>query len=332
MGQPRFAVIVPVHNKERHVVRSLQSVLNQTLAPDEIIVVDDASTDGSMAALRLMPGADRITFLRRSEPGPGGYAGRNLGIETARAEWIAFLDADDIWETGHLASMAAAVTRAGEGPACIFTGYEFVEPAGYRRKDWFSRGGRDFAVYQSTQMLDFWLEGGCPLWTGAVAIKRAHLLKVGMFPAGKARRGGDRDLWLRTMVTTQCIHTGAVTAQYRRDADNMLTRAESFSVRQRVQDTVEELAPNVEPVLAERLRRIANREVFQYAFKAWKGGAPITNPMLEGFTVSANPARYALIRAMRIIPMPISQERREKVRAILARLRKRKHGSSAHVG
>lgn len=331
MGQARFAVVVPVHNKERHAVRSLESVLAQTLVPAEIIVIDDASTDGSIAALRAMPGADRITFLRRDEPGPGGYAGRNLGIETATAEWIAFLDADDIWEPDHLETIAQAIDRAGARPACIFTGYTFVEPAGFQAKDWFSRTGRNFQVFQPAQMLDFWLKGGCPLWTGAVAIKRKHLLDVGMFPAGKARRGGDRDLWLRTMVTTQCIHSGHVTAQYRRDADNMLTRAESFSVRQRVQDTVVELLPTVTPDLAERLRRISNREVFQYSVKAWKGGAPITDPMLEGFAVSANPGRYALIRLMRAVPMPISQARREKVRAVLARLRKRKHGGAAHV-
>jgi succinoglycan biosynthesis protein ExoO len=168
MARTRFAVIVPVHNKERHAARSIDSILAQTLSPDEIIVIDDASTDGSIAAVRSVD-QGRVTYLRRKEPGPGGYAARNLGIEAASAEWIAFLDADDSWAPDHLATIAAAIDRAGPTAGCIFTGYEFLEPAGYRAKDWFSRSHPGFAVYDAHAMLEFWLEGGCPLWTGAVA-------------------------------------------------------------------------------------------------------------------------------------------------------------------
>lgn len=327
MSQPTITVVVPVHNKERHAAESLRSILTQSSAAEEIIIVDDASSDKSMVILRGVAG-DRARFLRREEPGPGGYAARNLGIEESTAEWIAFLDADDTWRADHLASIRAAIARSPAGPACVFTGYMFREPAGYEVADWFSRPGRDGAVFSPEQMLDFWLEGGCPLWTGAVAIRRDLLLRLGGFPAGLARRGGDRDLWLRTMVATPCIYTGEVTATYHRDADNMLTKAESFSVRQRVQDTVAEAVPGAAPEIAGRLRRIANREVFQYARKAWKGGAPITEPMIRDFAIRADPGKYALIRALRLVPMPFSQGTRDRVRGVLAQLRKRRHRSA----
>lgn len=327
MSQPTITVVVPVHNKERHASESLRSILAQNSPAEEIIIVDDASSDNSIAILKEVAGG-RARFLQRDEPGPGGYAARNLGIEQATGEWIAFLDADDTWQLGHLASIRAAIASAPAGPACVFTGFMFREPAEYEVADWFSRAGREGTVFAPTQMLDFWLEGGCPLWTGAVAIRRDLLLRLGAFPAGLARRGGDRDLWLRTIVATPCIYTGEITATYHRDADNMLTKAESFSVRQRVQDTVLEAALAAPPEIAWRLRRIANREVFQYARKAWKGGAPITEPMIRDFAVRADPGKYALIRALKLVPMPFSQTTRERVRRVLAWMRKRRYRSA----
>ena len=323
VADPSFAVVVPVYNKERHAARAMQSILAQSDPPDEIIIIDDASSDDSIPILRAHAN-ERVVFLERSEPGPGGYAARNLGIETARSEWIAFLDADDVWTPDHLATMKAAIRRAGAGPACVFAGYEYLEPSGLRVKDWFCASHRDHAVYSTERMLDEWLAGGCPIWTGAVAIRRDTLLDTGMFPAGLCRRGGDRDLWLRTILATSCIYTGAVTATYHRDADNMLTRVEVFTTRQRMLDTIEEELPAAPHGVARRLKRIFNREVFKYVFKAWKDGARITRPMTEGFFTTLSPIKYTSIKLMTWLPFPISQEIRRHVRESRAAFRKRR--------
>ncbi|TVV73605.1 glycosyltransferase family 2 protein, partial [Sphingomonas solaris] len=100
---PAFAVVVPLHDKGRHIERALRSIAAQTLAPAEIIVIDDASTDDGPGIVAAFPG---VRLLRRSEPGPGGYAARNLGMREAAAPWIAFLDADDAWAPEHLATLA----------------------------------------------------------------------------------------------------------------------------------------------------------------------------------------------------------------------------------
>lgn len=305
MSGPRFSVVVPVHNKERHVARAMRSILDQTQAPHEIILIDDASSDGSIAMLRSMAD-DRTMFLRRDEPGPGGYAARNLGIERATGDWIAFLDADDYWLPDHLASLAAALAHAGEMPGCVFAGYRFQEPSGPGARDWYSGSGRGYGLHPTPAMLDLWLEGGCPLWTGAVAIRRATLIDAGLFPAGLARRGGDRDLWLRTMLRTPCVATGAVTAIYCRDADNMLTKAETFSFRQRILDTIATELPGADAAIAARLRRIYDREVFQYALKAWKSGVPVTPAMTRGFYAADDRPRAALIALMRAVPLPFA--------------------------
>ena len=89
-----FSVIIPVGNKAPHLDRSINSVLNQSFKDFELILIDDATTDGSAAKLAGFTDY-RIRLLKRSQPGPGGYAARNLGIKESRTNWIAFLDADD---------------------------------------------------------------------------------------------------------------------------------------------------------------------------------------------------------------------------------------------
>src|SRR5690554_2524745 len=101
---PFFSVVIPVYNKEPHIARSINSVLNQSFQDVELIIVCDPSTDNSNAEVAKFTDP-RIRVFHRDEPGPGGYAARNLGIKEAKAEWIAFLDADDEWYLDHLAEM-----------------------------------------------------------------------------------------------------------------------------------------------------------------------------------------------------------------------------------
>jgi glycosyltransferase involved in cell wall biosynthesis len=86
-------VIIPTFNCRQWVREAIDSALNQTLAPAQVIVVDDGSTDGTTAHL-----ADYRTRIRTlSQPNQGVAAARNRGLASAGTEWIAFLDADDVW-------------------------------------------------------------------------------------------------------------------------------------------------------------------------------------------------------------------------------------------
>jgi glycosyltransferase involved in cell wall biosynthesis len=95
-------VVIPVFNGERFLAEALRSILAQTLPPDEIIVVDDGSTDGSAA---LAAQFARVLVLRQSNRGAG--AALNLGTRHARGDLLAFLDADDRWLPGKLAAQVA---------------------------------------------------------------------------------------------------------------------------------------------------------------------------------------------------------------------------------
>jgi glycosyltransferase involved in cell wall biosynthesis len=91
--KPRVSVIVPVYNAERTIERTLRSVLDQQFDACEIIAVDDGSTDSSFSMLNAYH--DQVTTLRQPNRGPG--AARNAGAKVAAGEYLAFLDADDVW-------------------------------------------------------------------------------------------------------------------------------------------------------------------------------------------------------------------------------------------
>jgi glycosyltransferase involved in cell wall biosynthesis len=90
---PTVTVVIPVFNGQRFIGEAIRSVLAQTFHDVEIIVVDDGSTDGTASVVRRFIPA--VSYYRQENSGAG--VARNLGVSAARGEWIAFLDADDLW-------------------------------------------------------------------------------------------------------------------------------------------------------------------------------------------------------------------------------------------
>jgi len=101
-NQPTISVIIPVYNGERYLAEALASVLAQRVAANEILVVDDGSTDGSAAVAHRFP-----TVRYQWQPQAGASAARNHGVELAQSELFAFLDADDLWLPDKLAHQLA---------------------------------------------------------------------------------------------------------------------------------------------------------------------------------------------------------------------------------
>ena len=87
------SVVIPVYNGEKYLSEAIESVLRQTVAPAEIIVVDDGSTDGTEQVAKKY--ASAIRYI--SQPNRGSGAARNAGTSQSIGDFLAFLDADDVW-------------------------------------------------------------------------------------------------------------------------------------------------------------------------------------------------------------------------------------------
>ena len=269
----RFAVVVPLYNKRPHIGRALSSIFAQTEAPAEIFVVDDASTDGGLDEV-VRYRDERLKILRRPEPGPGGYAARNMAVLRAQSDWVAFLDADDAWEPDHLATIAAAIAQAAAPRlACVFTGYSNIWPDGRKEPDRYTGqvGRAGTSALDFPALLNAWLDlKECPIWTSAAAFRRQALIDAGLFPAGRCVRGGDKDLWLRVARNAEVLAAPGTTAIYHRDATNMVTRKSSTDARHCLCETIVAMLRNATDPERPLLKRLFNQEVYQYALYAAK--------------------------------------------------------------
>jgi glycosyltransferase involved in cell wall biosynthesis len=110
-----MSCIVPVYNGARFLGEALDSILAQTMPPAEIIVIDDGSTDDSAATAERY--ASRIRYVRQQNAGPA--AARNHGLRVAGADWLCFLDADDIWHREKLERQARALEANSQSGICL---------------------------------------------------------------------------------------------------------------------------------------------------------------------------------------------------------------------
>ncbi|ADK83330.1 glycosyl transferase family 2 [Sediminispirochaeta smaragdinae DSM 11293] len=218
-----FSVVIPVYNKRPHIHRAIASVLNQTYTDFELLIIDDASTDGSKAEIENFSDS-RIRKFSRAEPGPGGYAARNLGIREARSEWIAFLDADDQWNPEFLETIADLIQFFPRVHCCC-AHYDSMEVNG-KKYEWpygkkYKKNGKHVIGFLT------YMKETCarrsPLWTSVVVVRKELFRRVGMFPEGRCRRGGDSDLWLRIVRNTDVAWSPYIGATYYRNSVNMVT-------------------------------------------------------------------------------------------------------------
>ena len=111
---PLVSVVIPTYNRADTVRRSIDSALQQSYRPIEIIVVDDGSTDATRDVLKEY--GDRILFIHQENGGPS--VARNTGVGLARGEFIAFLDSDDTWSPSKIVRQVGLLLAGGERVVC----------------------------------------------------------------------------------------------------------------------------------------------------------------------------------------------------------------------
>src|ERR1700744_1801496 len=115
-----MSAIVPTYNRASYVGRAIDSILEQSVQPDEIIVVDDGSTDGTSSMLRSRYG-ERLHIIQQVNEGVS--SARRRGIQASSCDWIAFLDSDDEWLPGRLEAMTQAARQLDAEGGRLFWGF-----------------------------------------------------------------------------------------------------------------------------------------------------------------------------------------------------------------
>ncbi len=187
-----ISVIIPAYNAEEYIGRAIDSVLAQTHQPDEIIVVDDGSTDNTAEVIRSY--SSRVHYI--GQENGGASVARNTGIEAATGQWIAFLDADDEWVPEKL-SMQIEHLRCNSDLVWTHSNY-FVRSAVDNKQTVAFAGVRYESLLRGSGYFEDYLDVHVGLWirTSTAVIKREILVDTGLFWVGQMW-GQDTDMFLR---------------------------------------------------------------------------------------------------------------------------------------
>jgi GT2 family glycosyltransferase len=215
---PSVSICIPAFKAERHLPETLASVRAQTFADWELVVTEDGSRDGTERIVRefaaTVPQPVRYT---RHDPNRGLPATRNAGIAAARGEWIALLDADDVWLPDHLAGLVHA--RDG-GADLVFAGSRIFEDGTGTEL-----GLRDASPETLGAPARSLFTGKLVIQPSAVLLRRSLVERVGGFdPAYPVCN--DVEFWLRLLSAgARLVHSGRATCRYRKHAGAMSHRS-----------------------------------------------------------------------------------------------------------
>lgn len=220
-----ISVVIPLFNKEAEIGRGLGSVIGQTRAPADIVVIDDGSTDAGAARVAQFDDA-RIRLIQ--QPNRGAAAARNRGIAEATGEWIAFLDADDEWKPGFLATLTELAARF-PAAGLYAAGCDIVEAEGrvvaqrYQGVPTDGDGGRLPDFFASMTRYP-------PVNSSNTLCRHAIFDDVGGFPEGEPL-AEDWDMWTRIALRRPVGYHPRVEAIYHTGAPNRTVTTRSFTDR-----------------------------------------------------------------------------------------------------
>jgi glycosyltransferase involved in cell wall biosynthesis len=265
-----FDIAMPLYNKAEFVGQAIEGVLGQTFSDWRLFVVDDGSTDGGAAVADSFRDP-RIRVLRQANAGPG--VSRNTAIAAGSADWVALLDADDLWRPDHLAELASL--RRVADAVLIGTAFQRWDGRAPARR----REGA--ASRRLIRYFDEVARGRLPFFTSSAAFSRAAMAAVGPFQPASV--GEDTDLWARLALhgpvaasskqtVLYRVGTGGLTEQYvgggTKDADEMELEDIALPVA-----TMVRRLPHIEDAALRRdVGRYIDYEVGVAAFHALRAG------------------------------------------------------------
>jgi glycosyltransferase involved in cell wall biosynthesis len=213
--------------------RAIKSVLSQSVSPEEIIVIDDGSTDGGGDVVRALNNS-RIKLIRQENQGVS--AARNGGISEAEGDLIAFLDADDAWEPRFLEVILGLREKYPEAGAYA-TAYRIIRPDGTEKQLQF----KFRLTNQGEGLIENYFRAALffPVWTSAVATPKKVLEEIGGFHHCEIQEE-DVDAWLRIALRYSIAWSSEQLAIYYQNAENRSLGFKRWSAEPRISLTARE--------------------------------------------------------------------------------------------
>lgn len=205
--RPAVSVVIPLFDKAATIERAVRSVLAQTHQDFELVVVDDGSTDGGGAVVRAI-GDPRVRLVEQQNRGVS--AARNAGVERARAELLAFLDADDEWEPEFLETVFT-LRRRFPAAGVFATGYR-IRRGGHVQTNILRGLPRGFEAGVIPDYFAVAARSDPPLCSSAVAMTREAIEGIGGFPQA-ITSGEDLLTWARLAARHELAYSRAAKAQ-----------------------------------------------------------------------------------------------------------------------
>lgn len=205
-ADPDVSVVIPAYNAARTLPAAIESALNQTYRPAQIIVIDDGSADDTAAAVGQF--GDKVEYVRTPNRGPA--PARNTGIERARGELVAFLDADDLWLPAKLERQVQALAAHPEAGA-VQCGAIFVDHALHVKEI-------RLCPLDGDVLWDVSHFRNLPAFLSTLVVHRRCLATVGPFDS--SLKGEDWDMAIRLARFCGMISLPDALAYYRVHATN----------------------------------------------------------------------------------------------------------------
>ncbi|MCF0210540.1 MAG: glycosyltransferase family 2 protein [Bacteroidales bacterium] len=202
-----FSLIIPLYNKENYIKETINSVLCQSFSDFELIVVDDGSKDNSVSVVKSI-NDERIQLYQKENAGVS--IARNYGLNLAKGDFIAFLDADDLWHKDFLLNMSNLIKKYPEEK--FFSTAQILDRNGVQEKITHKEEkGEDYIIEDYCKERTFCRVNLCAV--GSVCIEKNLLQKVKGFCSG-IKYGEDLDLWLRLACETRLVFSNKLYFTY----------------------------------------------------------------------------------------------------------------------
>lgn len=214
---PTISVVIPTYNLEAEVGQTLSSVLAQTRPPDEVLIVDDGSTDATRDRVNEMVSqAPPVSVRLISAPHAGPGATRNRGVAEARGDWVAFLDGDDLWEPAKIEELEQAIRDCPAATMIAHDNYERTLDGAVTHNRFHQHYNPQLPLLPQLYRINF-------IATSCVAVRVDVLRASGGFDAALGA-GQDYDLWLTLARDAQLVFIQKPLETYVHRAGNLSTR------------------------------------------------------------------------------------------------------------